>query len=213
MINKTDNRTRGVLWYKATVNYRAAQLLLDHGCYDAANDRAFFCMYYSAIAILTLDDINETKTDAVINHIEQLYVIQRNCGSRLIEVFETARKIRNEGIYDHDLTVTQEDAEQSVKDAEYFFGTLHDIMYRRVVLKLDLPVKRCDVCGQTPRTHNERGAGRKSTVPQETANEIMELYREGLSQAVIAAKLTEKHGVHIGRTTVGKIIRKVTLCG
>ena len=54
---------------------------------------------------------------------------------------------------------------------------------------------------------NERGAGRKRIASNEVAAMVLALSEQGLSQARIAAKLSDEHNMKIGRTTVGEIVR------
>jgi len=58
-----------------------------------------------------------------------------------------------------------------------------------------------------PRIYNERGAGRKRIVSEETAAVVLEWSSQGLSQAKIAIKLSDEFSMKIGRTTVGEIVR------
>ena len=55
--------------------------------------------------------------------------------------------------------------------------------------------------------HNERGAGRRKVASREIAEMVLELNKQGLSQAKIAVKLSDELNIKIGRTTVGEIVR------
>lgn len=60
---------------------------------------------------------------------------------------------------------------------------------------------------QQKRKRNERGAGRKRIASKEIAEMVLALSEQGLSQARIAARLSDELNFRIGRTTVGEIVR------
>lgn len=64
-----------------------------------------------------------------------------------------------------------------------------------------------EIKSQLSRPYNERGAGRKKIATKEIAEKVLELSKQGLSQAKIAAKLSGELNIRIGRTTVGEIVR------
>lgn len=64
-----------------------------------------------------------------------------------------------------------------------------------------------EINSKQARVHNERGAGRKRVATKEIAAKVLELSEQGLSQAKIAAKLSDELNIKIGRTTVGEIVR------
>jgi len=131
-------------FYKASDNHNAAQLLLENGYYEAANDRAFFCVFHAARALLAYDGLNYAMTDymatgEILKNFHDLYIRQRYHDPRLCVIFETARETRQGGIYSRDFTATKEEAEQNIKNAAYFLETAKTISKRRLALEHDSP--------------------------------------------------------------------------
>jgi len=58
------------------------------------------------------------------------------------------------------------------------------------------------------KTHNERGAGRKSIITSDMKAAILDLRKQGLSLAKIAETYSQKAGVKVSKSTVYKIISK-----
>lgn len=58
------------------------------------------------------------------------------------------------------------------------------------------------------KVHNERGAGRKSKVDEETAAEILRLWNCGRSLSQIVKDIAQSTGVCICKATVHNILRK-----
>ena len=124
---------------KAMNDYRAAQYLLNMGYYDAANDRAFFCMFHSARALQAYDNLNYEKTGAVIQNFHEQYIQQRYHDPQLCEMFEAVRESRTNAIFNDDYTASKEKAQQHIKNAEYFLETAKTIAGRRLTLEYDTP--------------------------------------------------------------------------
>jgi len=93
----------------------------------------------------------------------------------------------------------REQLKNSISPAEY---------ERRIAdLKREYEWKLLKITSQPSRVLNWRGSGRKRIASKETVNKVLELRRQGLSQAKIAAKLSGEHNIKIGATTVGEIVR------
>ena len=142
MLDRSNVITACLRFHKASKDHRAAQLLLEHGYYEAANDRAFFCMLHSARALMAYISLNDamndyTPTDVVIENFRDNYILQRYHDPRLYEMFETVRKNRKDETYSRDFMATKEGTEQNVQNAGYFLETAKAISNRRLALNAD----------------------------------------------------------------------------
>jgi|GEM_PF-2725063 len=81
----------------------------------------------------------------------------------------------------------------------------HERIIARIQREYDQKLSEINL--QPPKIYNERGAGRKKIATKEVMTRVLELDKQGLSQAKIADKLTQEFGMKIGRTTVGEIVR------
>ena len=77
MLDRSNVITACLRFHKASKDHRAAQLLLEHGYYEAANDRAFFCMLHAARALMAYISLNDamndyTPTDVVIQNFQSI---------------------------------------------------------------------------------------------------------------------------------------------
>jgi len=144
MLDRSAVITACLRFYKASDNYDAAQLLFENGFFEAANDRAFFCVFHAARALLAYDGLNYAMTDymatvEIIKIFNDLYIRQRYQDPQLRVIFETARKTRQSGIYNRDFKATKEEAEQNIKNARYFLEKAQAISKRRLALEYDVP--------------------------------------------------------------------------
>ena len=81
----------------------------------------------------------------------------------------------------------------------------HERIIARIQREYDQKLSEINL--QPTKIYNERGAGRKKIATKEVMTRVLELDKQGLSQAKIADKLTQEFGMKIGRTTVGEIVR------
>ena len=145
MLDRSAVITASLRLHKASKNHRAAQHIFEYGDYEAANDRAFFCMFHAARALLAYENIayaisdGPKKTDTIIQEFHELYVKQRFHDPRLTETFMDARKIRNEELYDRSFTSGKEITEQNIRNAGYFLETARDISKWRVAFEYEQP--------------------------------------------------------------------------
>ena len=130
---------------KANNSHDAAQHLLEHGFYEAVIDRAFFCMFHAARALLAYDtpfnSLADLAPDDVIENFQNNYIRQRYHDPRLGEMFEALRMTRWDEMYNCDYSAAKPETERIVYDAGYFLETAKTISERRLTLEYDAPVE------------------------------------------------------------------------
>jgi len=137
MLDKSVTIIAALRLYNADDNHRTAQHNLAGGYYNAANDRAFFCMYHAARALLAYDGVTQTSTNIVMKSFCDLYIRQRYHDPRLGKMFEAALKVRMDGIYDDGFVATKEESERHVENAGYFLELSRVILNRRKTIEYD----------------------------------------------------------------------------
>lgn len=120
---------------------------------------------------------------------------------RLIRQLQEEMQRLDDEIYNRDekLKEKNELLKQSIPRTEH--------KKRMAELREEYERKLSEVKTPPPRVHNERGAGRKRIATKEIVARVLALSGQGLSQAKIAAKLSDELNIKIKRTTVGEIVR------
>ena len=142
MLDRSAVITACLRFYKASDCHQTAQKNLEQGDYDAANDRAYFCMFHAARALLAYDGLNFAMTDhaptnVIFKTFHELYIKEKYHDPRLREMLETARKIRNDEIFSRSSISTKDETERNIQNAGYFLEALKTISNRRLALEND----------------------------------------------------------------------------
>ena len=105
---------------KAEEKLDAAEYLLNGRFYEDAISRAYYSMYYTAKAILTLKNI-ETKTHEGVLSMFGLHVIKENSVEEYYgKALKFAKEERQKSDYNVLANISEEEAEDIVEDAEKF---------------------------------------------------------------------------------------------
>ena len=139
IINTITIHTARHRFQKAKEDYDTAVNNIEYGHYEAASDRAFFCFYHAARALLVYDGVDISKPTEIISNFKDLYIKQRYHDPRLCEMFETARKSRNDGIYEDCHEASLREAQTNTDNALYFLKAAESIANRRLALEHTAP--------------------------------------------------------------------------
>jgi len=109
---------------KGDKNLQAAQDQLQKGYTDAAVSRGYYAMFYYTTALLLTKNLRFSKHTAVISafgeHFAKPEIVPRHLHRTLMDAFE----LRSTGDYEYMEEITEEEAEELLKDAEDFINEL-----------------------------------------------------------------------------------------
>jgi uncharacterized protein (UPF0332 family) len=109
---------------KAELKLTSAKILFDNGLYEDAISRAYYCMYYSAKAILTLKGKYPRTHRGVISQFGLEFVKSGDIEYYYAKAFATAEERRERADYDIFYNPTKEEAEEIIEDAEKFLNRI-----------------------------------------------------------------------------------------
>lgn len=105
---------------RAEETLATAQSLRNLGYFAAANNRAYYCIFYAIRSILALEGADFKKHSAVLSRFNQMYVktgvFDSNFGKMIYQVSE----IRNQSDYEDYYICTPEETESLLTDATRF---------------------------------------------------------------------------------------------
>lgn len=104
----------------------AARRLLDEGFYDDAVSRAYYCMYFAAVALFLTKNISVKTHKGLIAKFGLEFVdkglIERHYGRAL----RIAEELRSEADYSISREISQDEARKTIDDAENFLCRLKE---------------------------------------------------------------------------------------
>ena len=91
-------------WNKADENLKAAQLCFDNGFYNACANRAYYCMFHAAIAILIIKEFPPTQKHidhgwVQSNFVGELINRRKILQSKFKSYLQDAQMVRNDADY------------------------------------------------------------------------------------------------------------------
>ena len=98
--------------------------------YDFAVSRAYYTIFYMAEAVLLTKKLSYSKHSGVISAFGRYFVKTGVFDKKLQTILKNAFKRRNIGDYEFEISVSKEEAEEVITDAEKFFQNVKDYLER-----------------------------------------------------------------------------------
>ena len=105
---------------KAAESLRAAELLATNALFDFAASRAYYTMFYVAEAFLLNEGLTFSSHAAVISAFGRDFARTSRVPVEFHRYLIDAQDLRNQGDYDIDSAITEDDANQLIGHAEQF---------------------------------------------------------------------------------------------
>jgi len=103
---------------------KSAKLLIQDKDYESAVSRAYYAMFYAVEALLLTKEMSFSSHKAVISAFGEQFVktgiFKKDFSKALTRAFEK----RQIGDYEFTFTVTEKEANEIVKEAEYFISSV-----------------------------------------------------------------------------------------
>jgi len=103
-----------------------ARLLLENGSFASAANRAYYAIFYSARALMALNDEDRKKHSGIIAYFQRTYIKSGLIGSEYSDIIKSAFEIRQEADYEDFYILSKDDAVKQVENAEKFYKRIGD---------------------------------------------------------------------------------------
>jgi uncharacterized protein (UPF0332 family) len=113
---------------KAYQRLQAAKELLQMDYYDDCVNRAYYSMVSAATAALRFKEITTKTHKGLHNKFSEIFIKSGEIEAELGRKFRYAEDIRNKVDYDSFETITKEQAEVIIEDAETFIETVEKLI-------------------------------------------------------------------------------------
>jgi len=120
----TKNDEIKKLLEKAVKNLEASKKDIQDGFFDSAVSRAYYAVFYSAEALLLTKDLRFSKHSAVHSAFGEYFAKTSEVEPNLHKILLKAFELRSSGDYDYMEEIAKEEAEDILKDAEYFVNEI-----------------------------------------------------------------------------------------
>ena len=105
---------------KATEDIKVAELLISEGYYRIAVSRLYYAMFYIAEAILLSKKLSYSSHYAVISFFNKEFVKTGVFDKKYYESLEMAFNLRQNGDYEIDVVITEEQTKNILSEAKEF---------------------------------------------------------------------------------------------
>jgi uncharacterized protein (UPF0332 family) len=117
---------------KAERSLKTAKEIFKSEEYDFAVSRAYYTIFYMAEAVLMTKGLSYSKHSGVIAAFGQQLIKTGVLDKKMHTILKNAFKRRNIGDYEFNITITKEEAERVINDAEEFFQTVRDYLEKNL---------------------------------------------------------------------------------
>ena len=111
---------------QANDDYKASMILYDAKLYKSANNRAYYSIFHSIKAVLSLEPIDFKRHKDVIAYFNKNYInkeiFPRNIGRRIVE----SSKVREDSDYDDEFVVKAEVTLEQIETAKELLKLVED---------------------------------------------------------------------------------------
>jgi uncharacterized protein (UPF0332 family) len=98
----------------------SARILLENGKFNSAISEAYYCMYYSAKALLSFRDFHPKRHQGVLTLLGLEFINKGYIEEMYGRVFARDMQLREKADYDVSFRASREEAEGVIDDAEGF---------------------------------------------------------------------------------------------
>jgi uncharacterized protein (UPF0332 family) len=106
----------------------SARALLEIGDYDGAVNRSYYCVFHSVRALFAIDSIEFKKHSSLIGYFREKYIKTGIFEKRLSGIIGDLFEERNDCDYDCYFVINEETVKIRIRDAEYFYGKIHEYL-------------------------------------------------------------------------------------
>ena len=111
---------------KAEICLNDAKLLLENNSLTASSNRAYYAIFHSARAVLTIDGEDRKRHSGVISYFQEHYIKNGVFEKIYSYILQNAFEIRQEADYEDFYVISRSEAVQQVENAEKFLSRIRE---------------------------------------------------------------------------------------
>ncbi len=124
-----------LLLYKAQKFLRSAAVLFELEDYDSVASRAYFAMFYAAQSGLMHRRVNVQSQQGIRTAFAETFVSSGELPAHAADMLNQAQRLQEVADYAHHFSISAEDAEMILQEAEAFVNTLEIMIPRETQAK------------------------------------------------------------------------------
>ena len=113
---------------------KSAEVLIQKSYYEDAISRCYYGALHAARAVLLIEDINISSHQAVRRLFGKYFVKTGKLDKKYAKILAEVQDNRYRADYDVIYSATQEDAEESLKEANDFFAAIREYLNKEINL-------------------------------------------------------------------------------
>ena len=134
--NNLSNQLQSMI-QKAIRSIAAAKLHFEKGDYDFASSRAYYSVFYVMEAVLLTKGLSFSKHGGVIGAFNRYFVRTRVFPKEFSKLISRLFRERQDGDYQFDLSIEEEDAEKDIQIAEKILKAITDYLVQEGFVQLE----------------------------------------------------------------------------
>lgn len=103
---------------------------LEHELVNSCLVSSYSAMFHAARALLFRDGYREKSHYCVVRYLEEKYVKKGRMPRRVIDLLDRFRNLRHTDLYQLDFFVTKDEAEESIRSAEFVIREITQVIKR-----------------------------------------------------------------------------------
>lgn len=119
-----DETRRNYVMYRlatAKENLVSAMVLYDNDQLKSAANRAYYCVFHSMRAVLSIEGVDFKRHSGVIAHFRKEYIKTGIFNKKLSVIIQMTSMVRESSDYDDFYIISRDDAKRQIDDAEVFY--------------------------------------------------------------------------------------------
>ena len=119
---------------RAEEDYNSAILLFENSDYRAANNRAYYSVFHSLRAVLSLDEYDSKKHAGIISEFRKRYVKTGIFSGEISDFIGDAFEIRNFSDYDDMFIARKSQTEEQIKNARKIIDAVKGYLIKEGII-------------------------------------------------------------------------------
>ncbi len=112
---------------RARESLRDAEILFEHdGSPSSVVNRAYYSIFYTALALLITVEVEPSKHSGVLSKFDELFVKRGEFPKEMSRIIHRAFDMRQAGDYQKSITLTREQVAEALDSARQFLKTVED---------------------------------------------------------------------------------------
>ena len=104
---------------------------LEYGDYNESVSRSYYAIFYALLSVTELDGFESAKHSGIISYFTFTYLRTKVLEGKLSKLIDSAFKLRHNADYECFFTVSKDNAQKQINDAEEIINIIHPYLKSR----------------------------------------------------------------------------------